>query len=86
MWVVACVLVLYLAGRRFSDCRWIVGGLRIALGLLWDSGLGSCNLVAMGRRTARLAWPCSIYGGPLVLLLRLIALGFWNCARIVWIS
>ena len=27
-------LVLYLAGRRFPDCMWILGGFRIALGLL----------------------------------------------------
>ena len=28
------VLVLYMAGRWFPDCMWILGGFRIALGLL----------------------------------------------------
>ena len=42
VWAVACVLVLYLAGRRFSDCRWIVGGLRIAVGF-WIGIQQSCR-------------------------------------------
>ena len=31
-WKVRVDLVLYLAGHWFSDCRWILGGLRIVLG------------------------------------------------------